>query len=313
MMGEGIDALMSKLGGKMNLTQEEEDAILPIMTKIFRGAALMGYSKFKDAARFVIDTIRAKSPEVADKIEIKNLQAAYVNLNGFGAAKEMGEFESVADLYAEREAMNERIAQAEEKTAVNPTEAQKESGNYVKGKFPWRGMTIAIETPKGSDRSGVGEDGQPWKITAPVSYGYFLATTAADNEHLDVYVGPTPESDKVFIVNQTKVDSTKFDEHKVMAGFGSVEEAKKAYKDSFSDGFASRVFGSISGPYSVDEFKSNIQKLEKAKPLDDRIIEKSARLEEKPVESVDPDVAALNMIDDQLSLAKQLLSCVSGG
>lgn len=100
MMGEGMDALIALLGGKTNMLPEEEAQIIPVMSKIFRGAALMGYAKFKEAAKFVIDTLRDKAPDVAAKIEMKNLQAAYINLNGFEAAKEIGEFETIEALMA---------------------------------------------------------------------------------------------------------------------------------------------------------------------------------------------------------------------
>ena len=267
MMGEGIDKLIGLLGGKTNMLPEEEAQIIPVMSQIFRGAALMGYSKFKDAARFVMDTIRGKSSEVADKIEMKNLQAAYVNLNGFGADPDIGSFNSIDELFAERDALNAKIEAAENTTDTNPSDAAKEAGNYRKGKFNCNAMTISIETPKGVERSGVDKDGNKWSITAPTSYGYFLGTTAADKEHLDVYIGPNPESDKVFVIDQTKIDSSDFDEAKVLIGFNSEGEAKLAYFKSFEFGFAQRVFGAINGPYSVDEFKALLPKLEKAKPI----------------------------------------------
>jgi len=56
-MGQALSELNSLLGGKMNLTEEEETKLLPIMSKIFRIAAEMGYLKFKEAAGFVIKQI----------------------------------------------------------------------------------------------------------------------------------------------------------------------------------------------------------------------------------------------------------------
>ena len=65
MFGEGTDALILLLSEKQSLLPEEEAQIIPVMSKIFRGAALMDYAKFKDAACFVHDTLRAKAPDVA--------------------------------------------------------------------------------------------------------------------------------------------------------------------------------------------------------------------------------------------------------
>lgn len=102
MLVEGIDELIALLDGKTNMMQEEESHLIPIMSQIFRGAAIMGHVKFKDAARFVMKQVRSMlGDDIADKIEIKNLQAAYINLNGFGEAKEIGEFDSLDELMAE--------------------------------------------------------------------------------------------------------------------------------------------------------------------------------------------------------------------
>lgn len=85
-MGQAIDELASILGVKTNLTPEEESRIIPVMSKIFRIAAKMGYIKFKDAAGYVMQQIRAMAGNgIADKLSIENLQAGYINI-----AKEIG-------------------------------------------------------------------------------------------------------------------------------------------------------------------------------------------------------------------------------
>ena len=85
-MGQAIGELASLLGAKTNLTEEEEARLIPIMSKIFRIAAKMGYIKFKDAAQHVMSQIRQLAgDEIADKLSIENLQAGYINI-----AKEIG-------------------------------------------------------------------------------------------------------------------------------------------------------------------------------------------------------------------------------
>jgi hypothetical protein len=278
-MGQAIGELASILGVKNNLTPEEETQIIPVMSKIFRIAAKMGYVKFKDAARFVMKQIRSiAGDEVADKIEIKNLQAAYVNLNGFSAAQEIGEFDSIESLMAGD--ISAKIEKAEQETAENPTDAQKEAGNYAKGKFPWNGLTISIETAKGSERTGKDADGEVWSVTMPASYGYFLGTTAADNEHLDVFIGQNPDNDRVFVINQTMPGDSAFDEHKVVIGEDSAEEAKQLYLKSFTGDFGNKVFGSIAGPFSVSEFKDLIPQLEKKKPVTENVADENKSIEQ---------------------------------
>ena len=133
--------------------------------------------------------------------------------------------------------ISSEIFRAACETNTSPSEAQKQSGNYQKGKFRWNGLQIAIENPAGSTRSGKDKDGKPWSIVMPVHYGYILRhESEADGDHVDIFMGPNPESDLVCVVDQRR-PSNHFDEHKVMAGFVSVADAEQAYLDSYSDGW----------------------------------------------------------------------------
>lgn len=122
-------------------------------------------------------------------------------------------------------------------TDTEPTDGQKEAGNYRKGKVTLHGMTISIENPRGSTRSGTDKSGKVWSIEMPHHYGYFLRTEARDGDHVDVFIGPDPESTKVWIVNQIRPDTGRFDEHKVMLGFSSRRAAIEGYKSSYSPGW----------------------------------------------------------------------------
>jgi hypothetical protein len=55
---------------------------------------------------------------------------------------------------------NREIAQEADKVDTNPTEGQKQAGNYQKGHINVQGFDITIENPKGSVRSGVDADGK---------------------------------------------------------------------------------------------------------------------------------------------------------
>ena len=52
------------------------------------------------------------------------------------------------------------FSEQEAEVDTNPTEAQKEAGNYKKGHVRISGMDITIEQPKGSIRSGVDANGR---------------------------------------------------------------------------------------------------------------------------------------------------------
>lgn len=143
-----------------------------------------------------------------------------------------------------------------------PTQAQIEAGNYKKGHIKVHGLDIAVENPRGSERRGTDPDGKEWAHTMSDHYGYIKKTTGADNEHIDTYVGRNPESEQVFIVDQIDQKTGGFDEHKVMMGFNSQEEAIQAYSSNFDKGW--KV-----GPVRVmnkDEFKSWLKDEDTKKP-----------------------------------------------
>ncbi len=142
-------------------------------------------------------------------------------------------------------------------TNVNPdpTDAQKEAGNYQKGHIKWQGLDMSIETARGQERRGVGPEGDEWSVTLPADYGYIKRTEGADGDQVDVYMGPNPESDAVFVVDQIDPETGEFDEHKVMLGFADRQAASNAYGGAFSDGSAEARAGAVT-EMSADEFKT---------------------------------------------------------
>ncbi len=157
--------------------------------------------------------------------------------------------------YAERIVETEKRREEEAKTDTNPTEAQKEAGNYKKGHIKLDGYDITIENPKGSERSGVDENGNPWSITMNNTYGYIRRTEGVDGDHIDVFLSDDPDSGSVFVIDQVKPDGS-FDEHKVMYGFNTAEEAREAYLSNYSEGW--QGLGTIT-EVSKEEFKKWIE------------------------------------------------------
>ncbi|WP_336022221.1 PLxRFG domain-containing protein [Acinetobacter lwoffii] len=143
-----------------------------------------------------------------------------------------------------------------------PTQAQIEAGNYKKGHIKVHGLDITVENPRGSERRGTDPDGKEWAHEMSDHYGYIKKTTGADNEHIDTYVGRNPESDQVFIVDQIDQKTGGFDEHKVMMGFNSKEEAVQAYSSNFDDGWKVGPVRAM----SKDEFKSWLKNGDTKKP-----------------------------------------------
>lgn len=143
--------------------------------------------------------------------------------------------EDVLD-YANRISESKHLFDAEQEVDINPTEAQKSAGNYKKGHIKIDGYDITIETPKGSERSGVDTNGQPWSVTMNNTYGYIRGTEGVDGDHIDVFLSDNPAGGKVYIIDQMNEDGS-FDEHKVMYGFNSALAAKRAYMKNYSPGW----------------------------------------------------------------------------
>ena len=147
-----------------------------------------------------------------------------------------------------------RLKSAIDETETNPSDAQKKSGNYKKGHVKFGGYDYTIENPKGSTRSGKDTDGKEWKVTMHDTYGYIRGKYGKDGDHLDMFINDKADLDNwngdVFVVDQVNPDGS-FDEHKVMYGFDSMDDAENAYRANYSKGW--KGLGSITR-VSKDEF-----------------------------------------------------------
>lgn len=175
--------------------------------------------------------------------------------------------ESITD-YAERvaeEHQAQRTRKEEEaKIDTNPTEAQKEAGNYKKGHIKVDGLNITIEQPKGSIRRGTDANGKQWESEMHNTYGYIRGTESVDGDHIDIFLSDNPTEGNVFVVDQINKDGS-FDEHKVMYGFPDMESAKRAYLSNYEEGW--QGLGSIT-EVSKEDFKKWIDSSKrKTKPF----------------------------------------------
>ena len=147
------------------------------------------------------------------------------------------------------------IEKAREDVDQNPTEAQKQAGNYKKGHVKIDGYDVTIENPKGSVRSGKDVNGNEWSVTMNNDYGYIRGTEGVDGDHIDVFLSDDPTEGNVYVVDQVNPDGS-FDEHKVMYGFNSADEARNAYLSNYEEGW--QGLGTIT-KVSKDEFKKWVE------------------------------------------------------
>ena len=188
-------------------------------------------------------------------------------------------------------------------TNTEPTEKQKEAGNYKMGHVSIKGMQISIENPKGSIRRGTDKNGAKWEREMRNHYGYFTNTTGngKDGDAVDVFIGPHPEDfDRVYVVDQ-KVDG-EFDESKVLIGFYSKEEAKDAYLSNYSADW--KGFWKITG-VSLKIFKRWLYRAHKQrKPFFDYVSIKKHRIEEGIIaeEEYGEVIKVATMFDDKAAM-----------
>ena len=193
----------------------------------------------------------------------------------------------------------------------NPTEAQKEAGNYKMGHLNLDGYRITIENPKGSVRRGTDSKGNAWENTLNNDYGYIRGTEGVDGDHIDVYLSDNPSEGNVFVIDQVNPQTREFDEHKVMYGFNSAEEAREAYLANFSEGW--NGLGIIT-EVSKDEFKKWIQSSHrKTKPFSEyKYVNAIGMQSEEMSEEITTGTPTEDVVAEGVSLSPAQLASLAG-
>ncbi|MGE3927222.1 MAG: LPD38 domain-containing protein [Lautropia sp.] len=158
-----------------------------------------------------------------------------------------------------------------------PTQAQKEAGNYKVGRIRVAGLDISVENPQGSTRSGTDRGGKEWSRTMRSHYGYIRGTEARDGDKVDVFVRPGVAEDydgSVFVVDQVHPDSGLFDEHKFLVGWPTEDAARRAYLENYARDW--KGLGAIT-QMSTPEFKEWVANGTHRLPVD-----RSVRVTPKP-------------------------------
>ena len=245
----------------LGAAHDANDALLKDKNKAIAQKAKENIDTAENAANAAFAPVEDYYNELCDKYGITDEEEPAANATGTVAAA---------------------IAEAEEATEVNPTDAQKEAGNYKKGHVRIDGYDITIENPKGSVRRGTDASGKQWSVTMNNTYGYIRGTEGVDGDHIDIYLSDDPANGNVFVIDQVKADGT-FDEHKVMYGFASAEEARDNYLANYSEGWTG--LGTIS-EVTKDEFKKWVESSHrKTKPFADykNVKVEGAQNEEQPM------------------------------
>jgi hypothetical protein len=147
---------------------------------------------------------------------------------------------------------------------AEPSQAQKEAGNYQKGHVTVGGLDISIENPAGSKR-------KPEFRPLESHYGYIKGTVGADKDHVDIFVKqgtPKDWSGPVYVVNQYN-QGGKFDEHKAVIGVNTEADAKAEYLSNYERGWqGGKAVITFANPA---EFKKWAEGSVKGKAIDPRL------------------------------------------
>jgi N12 class adenine-specific DNA methylase/PAS domain-containing protein len=166
----------------------------------------------------------------------KNYPGTYYEIDG----KQFGDLYEVANyIDGNEQPLSAKIEAASAEVNTDPTEAQKEAGNYKKGHVQVGTFDITIEQPQGSVRKGTDADGKQWESKMNNTYGYIRGAVGVDGDHIDVFLSNDIDGwngRKVFVVDQYNPDGS-FDEHKVMLGFNDQDEAKGDYLANYEQGW----------------------------------------------------------------------------
>ena len=195
--------------------------------------------------------------------------------------------------------VTEQITEQREVVNTEPTEAQKEAGNYRMGHVKIDGMDVTIENPKGSIRRGTDADGKKWESEMHYDYGYIRGTKAVDNDHIDIFLSDNPETGNVFVVDQVNPKTGEFDESKVMYGFASEQEARDAYLSNYEKGW--KGLGKIT-EVTREEFKKWIESsTRKTKPFSEYASVKTAEAQKEKGTSTEVSDSSKNNTSDKAS------------
>lgn len=234
-----------------------------------------GWDKFSKTIRDKLNAVRAEM-ESADTEDAARRQAmAGTPEEQVPAAREQQEIadkpsgtpqilpapEADVDIAAEEAATSPQNDRPE------PSQAQKEAGNYAMGHVRIGGLALSIENPAGSERKGTDKGGKAWSVTMKSHYGYIRGTVGKDKDHIDVFVRPGLKAlaadSPVFVIDQVD-PSGKLDEHKVMLGFKTEAQARAAYLENYTKGWTG--LGAITGT-NLRDFKEWLKAGKTSRPF----------------------------------------------
>ena len=117
-----------------------------------------------------------------------------------------------------------------------PSQAQKEAGDYPMRSLTFQGLPIKIETDVGEYRRGTDATGDSWEVRMHYPYGFIDGSLGTDGDEVDCFIGESPDAPTAYVIRAMRRGAWhEYDEDKVMLGFDSLESAKRAFLLSYDD------------------------------------------------------------------------------
>lgn len=116
-------------------------------------------------------------------------------------------------------------------------------------------IPIGIENKKGAIRKWKDAEGNTGETKMLCGYGCIKRTNGIDEDEIDVFVGPDPKAEMVYIVEQQIPQTGLYDEQKTMLGFANQKDAEKMYQAHFDR----PDFALYTTAMTVDQFKRWVQ------------------------------------------------------
>ena len=182
-------------------------------------------------------------PEPVSIKDAINYAVSVINDN-YGDNAIMSMFDSANDSFTLIDKHAHQAATSPYNRTLLPDQENLITGEYLKGNVQIGELDIAIENPADSIRSGTDPSGKEWQVKMQHHYGYIENTMGADGDEIDVFVKNHLDSvpEQAYIIRQLNSDGT-FDEHKIVIGAETEDEAKEIYHSNFEAGW--QGFGSI--------------------------------------------------------------------
>jgi hypothetical protein len=157
---------------------------------------------------------------------------------GFTLA-ELGQSHLAGELAAERvAAARAELAQPAANLAkahpIGPPPKRNRKTYPYQGTITYAGIIpIRVENRAGSMRRGVDGDGRKWATKMHDHYGEVVGTLGVDGDPVDVFVGPLEHAPWAYVVHATDPRTGRYDECKIMMGYGTKREAAAAFRGHY--------------------------------------------------------------------------------